>query len=171
MPKSTGSQATVEGTEVLYSKSEQTCFTPPLLVSFTDRDLSVPRMWVCVHKGTHKLHLSLSLSLSFSQTPTHWFLCVSGLHCVHSMENRGREGLAERLAVPAQWELAVGLGETFSGCQLVCAILHHCSLQILFFHVHVKVGTLHTTFTQKRSAYGNACWQTGEQHTDFRAKL
>lgn len=39
-----GSEITVEGVKVLYSMSEQTSFTPPLLVSFTDRDLSVPRM-------------------------------------------------------------------------------------------------------------------------------
>ena len=137
-----------ESSEVLYSKSEQTSFTPPLLGSFTDRDLSVPRMWVCVHKGTHKLHLSHTSTHTHTHTHTRWFLCVSGLHCVHCMEKRGREGPAERLAVPARWELAVGCRETFSGC----AALHHCSPQTLFFRVDSEVGSMQEILTQFSSS-------------------
>lgn len=127
---------------ILYSKSEQASFTPPLLVSFTDRDLSVPRMWVCVHKDTHKL------SLAHIHTDTHSLVpvCEWAALCALHGKPRRRGWLAERLAVPAQWELAVGFRATFSGA--CSATLHHCGLQTLFFHVDSKAGGVHDILTQ-----------------------
>lgn len=67
------SEMTVEGIE--YSKSQT--LTPPPLVSFTDWDLSVPRMSVCAHKGTHKHHLSLSHTDTHSHSGScEWVGCI-----------------------------------------------------------------------------------------------
>lgn len=68
------SEMTVEGIE--YSKSEQTSFIYRL------RPRRPKNVSVCPQKA----HINI-ISLSHTDTHTLWLLCVSGLHCVHCMEN------------------------------------------------------------------------------------
>lgn len=81
-------------------KFQYKSYTPPSNFICRYRTLCLKN--VCVYTKAHINYISHI----HTHRHTHWFLSVSGRHCVHSMESCGREGKAVWLAVPAEWELA-----------------------------------------------------------------
>lgn len=158
----------MEGIEVLYSKSEQTSFTPPLLVSFTDRDLSVPKMWVCVHKDTQKLHLSLFLSNPHTLVPVCEWAALCAQHGKPRQRGAGRAaGSASSMRV-GSWLRRNIFRVPASMCNTTVAYRLCFSMYMLKLALYtVQFQFCCLAQIQERLAYGNARWQTGEQHTDF----
>ena len=123
-------------------------FTPPL-VSFRERELSVQRMWVCVH-CEHKHTFNY---LTHIQEP------VWGARIVHTAwKTKGERGLAMRLAGLAQWELAPGFKRnTFRVPAGMCSTAPLAAIT-LGFSTKTKVLT---QFSFCSAAFGS---QMGERH-------